>query len=217
MVSEGRLVNKAYNFASEALPIIETERLYLTLLLPEQYHLLATYYQDNRTHLSPWEPVRNRDYFTDNNIQARLKHQLRAYFQDQALHWVAFKRQDVCSKNHLNQGLLSLHPDAKVIGVCNFTNIIQGPFKACHLGYSLAENQQGKGYMQEMLKGGIQYAFSELGLHRIMANYMPVNQKSASLLKALGFETEGLARDYLEIDGKWEDHVLTSKINDNVE
>ncbi|WP_299002739.1 GNAT family N-acetyltransferase [uncultured Shewanella sp.] len=208
-------VVKECPIVSEALPILKTERLYLTVLLPEQYRLLATYYQDNRAHLSLWEPVRNRDYFTYSHIQARLKDQLRAYFQVQAVHWVAFKRQDVSSENHLNQGLLSLRPDAKVIGVCNFTNIIQGPFKACHLGYSLSEHQQGKGYMQEMLKGGIQHAFSELGLHRIMANYMPHNQKSAHLLKALGFEREGLARDYLHIAGQWQDHVLTSKINDH--
>ena len=54
-------------------------------------------------------------------------------------------------------------------------------------------------------------------MHRIMANYMPHNQRSGNLLKKLGFVVEGYARDYLLINGKWEDHILTSLNNDNYE
>ncbi|MCL1126036.1 GNAT family N-acetyltransferase [Shewanella surugensis] len=218
-MSEGLSINQNVNTEVkshthvEVLPILKTARLYLTLLLPEQYALLAAYYQDNQSHLAPWEPKRSVDYFIDANIQTRLNDNLRAYFQEKAVHWVAFQHQDVSSTNRLNQGLLSLSLDAKVIGVCNFTNIIQGPFQACHLGYSLAAAYQEQGYMQEMLAASIAYAFDELKLHRIMANYLPANTKSAVLLNKLGFEKEGLARDYLHIAGKWQDHVLTSKIN----
>jgi ribosomal-protein-alanine N-acetyltransferase len=42
---------------------------------------------------------------------------------------------------------------------------------------------------------------------------MPRNEKSAKLLKRLNFTIEGYARDYLFIDGKWEDHILTSLTN----
>jgi ribosomal-protein-alanine N-acetyltransferase len=45
-----------------------------------------------------------------------------------------------------------------------------------------------------------------------MANYMPSNVRSASLLSRLGFEREGYARAYLFINGKWEDMVLTSLV-----
>jgi len=50
----------------------------------------------------------------------------------------------------------------------------------------------------------------ELQLHRIMANYVPTNDKSARLLRRLGFSVEGYAPDYLFLDGVWKDHILTS-------
>ena len=59
------------------------------------------------------------------------------------------------------------------------------------------------------------YAFSALGMHRVMANYMPENERSGRLLERLGFEREGFARKYLNIDGEWRDHVLTSRINEH--
>lgn len=52
-------------------------------------------------------------------------------------------------------------------------------------------------------------------MHRIMAAYLPYNQRSGKLLKRLGFIVEGYARDYLTIDGQWQDHILTSLTNRN--
>jgi len=69
--------------------------------------------------------------------------------------------------------------------------------------------------MAEALRALIAYAFGELGFHRIMANYIPTNERSGLLLRRLGFVVEGYARDYLEIDGAWRDHVLTSLTNPN--
>ena len=46
-----------------------------------------------------------------------------------------------------------------------------------------------------------------------MASYIPDNKRSANLLSRLGFEIEGQARQYLRIDGRWQDHVLTALIN----
>ena len=48
-----------------------------------------------------------------------------------------------------------------------------------------------------------------------MANYMPDNIASAQVLKKLGFVIEGTAKDYLYIDDRWEDHILTSLVNPN--
>ncbi len=69
--------------------------------------------------------------------------------------------------------------------------------------------------MTEAVRVAIQYVFEELNLHRVMANYMPHNQRSGNLLKRLGFVVEGYARDYLFINGGWEDHIQTSLINRN--
>lgn len=67
--------------------------------------------------------------------------------------------------------------------------------------------------MFEIVSAGMDYIFQEAKLHRIMANYIPDNHRSAALLEKLGFEVEGRARSYLKIAGKWQDHILTSRIN----
>jgi ribosomal-protein-alanine N-acetyltransferase len=103
-----------------------------------------------------------------------------------------------------------------LVGECNFTNIMRGPFQACHLGYSLAEVEQGCGLMYEALSAAIGFVFDEYELHRVMANYRVENLRSAQLLQRLGFEIEGTARAYLKINGHWADHILSSKINDTV-
>lgn len=67
--------------------------------------------------------------------------------------------------------------------------------------------------MSEALQAVIAYAFGDLALHRLQANYQPANVRSARLLQKLGFEIEGQAKDYLFLDGAWRDHVLTSLRN----
>ena len=56
--------------------------------------------------------------------------------------------------------------------------------------------------------------FEQYNLHRIMANYLPENLASGRVLEKLGFVREGIAKDYLRINGVWRDHVLTSLTND---
>ena len=64
--------------------------------------------------------------------------------------------------------------------------------------------------MFEALTAAIRYMQRTQHIHRIMANYMPHNQRSGDLLARLGFEKEGYAKNYLLIDGQWPDHVLTA-------
>ena len=90
---------------------------------------------------------------------------------------------------------------------------LRGVFQACHLGYQIARDRQGQGLMREALEALNAFAFEAMGLHRIMANYVPGNDRSGRLLERLGFEHEGLARNYLFIAGAWRDHVLTALTN----
>lgn len=103
--------------------------------------------------------------------------------------------------------------NSAVVGDISFTNITRGPFQACNLGYKLDVDFEGKGVMHEALSIAIQYVFDELNVHRIMANYKPTNERSGNLLRSLGFNVEGYARDYLKLNGEWSDHILTSKTN----
>lgn len=171
-----------------------TQRLTLEPVSVGFAYQLLEYQLDNRIHLQPWEPLRRSDFFTLDALTARARAMADSMAAGDALHW------------------LLLEGDT-VIGECNFTNIVRGPFLACHLGYSIDHRRQGKGLMREALVVSIDYVFERIGLHRIMASYRPENTRSERLLASLGFEREGFARAYLKINGAWADHVLTALIN----
>lgn len=157
---------------------------------------LANYYHTNAAHLAPWEPVREEGFHSIEAWQQRLSERLRQEANDTERHFVA-----------------CLESRREVIATCSLTQIVRGPFQACYMGYSVAASHQGKGVMQTLCRHAIAVAFDEMGLNRIMANYMPANRRSAALLSRLGFAEEGLAKKYLCINGRWEDHVLTSLLN----
>ncbi|GLZ17363.1 ribosomal-protein-alanine acetyltransferase [Burkholderia plantarii] len=177
-----------------ALP--DTERLSLRHAGRHDAAALLAYYLANRAHLQPWEPSRPASFYTPQSVETRLDAVAAQAAAGQAVHLLLYEK-----------------ADGRLIGECGLTNIVRGPFQACHLGFSIAGDREGRGLMRECLTGVIRYAFGELGLHRLMANHRPENTRSARLLEALGFEREGIARAYLKIDGAWADHVLRSLIN----
>jgi len=187
-----------------ALPVITTQRL--TIRLATHYDIpgIVHYYVENQAYLVPFEPARPDYFLTEHFWQGQIDRDLMEFNYKQSLRLFVFKRS--ASGQEMNP---------TVIGAINFTQLIEGISYFCYLGYSLAEVEQGNGYMTEALKPTIQYVFDTLKLHRIMANYMPHNRRSGNVLKRLGFVIEGYARDYLLINGKWEDHILTSLINPN--
>ncbi len=101
------------------------------------------------------------------------------------------------------------------IGDIALSEIVRGPFQACYLGYRIGAEYEGRGYVSESVASVVEYAFTALNLHRIMANYIHANERSAAVLRRSGFTVEGMARDYLHLNGAWRDHVLTSRINPN--
>ncbi|QZC97337.1 GNAT family N-acetyltransferase [Pseudomonas sp. ERGC3:05] len=173
---------------------MSTERLLLQAAHRSHAGTLRAHLVANRAFLQPWEPSRDDEYFELAAISQRLATMAEKTASGEAVH------------------LLMLR-EGHIIGSCNFTTIVRGAFEACHLGYALDESAQGQGLMHEALNAAIAYVFDEMKLHRIMANYRPENERSARLLKRLGFEREGAARAYLKINGEWADHVLTSLIN----
>lgn len=81
-------------------------------------------------------------------------------------------------------------------------------------GYAMDASFEGRGLMREALEAVVAHAFSPaLNLHRIQANVRPENRRSLGLPQRLGFEEEGLAREYLFIDGAWRDHRMFARRN----
>jgi ribosomal-protein-alanine N-acetyltransferase len=104
--------------------------------------------------------------------------------------------------------------DVEVIGSLHFSQVSRGAFQSAMLGYALDEAHVGQGLMSEAIVAGLEEMFSSrVNLHRVQAAYRPENARSARVLERLGFGKEGLAPEYLYIDGAWRDHVVTSLRN----
>lgn len=180
-------------------PNITTERLTLRLATPNDIPAILRFFSDNAAFFKPFQPTWAATYLSEQHWQAQIAQSREDWQQDRALRLFIFPH----------------HEPATIIGNVNFSNFVRGAAHFCHLGYNVAQTAQGQGYMTEAVRAAIDYVFSELGMHRVMANYMPHNQPSGRLLRRLGFVVEGYARDYLLIDGCWQDHILTSLVNEN--
>lgn len=177
--------------------VLETPRLVVRLGGAADPPAIVRFYEDNREHLGPWEPIRAPEFYTPAYWAQRVALDRQEFAAGASLRLFVFRREV---------------PDA-VIGTVNFTSFIRGSGQMCNLGYALGEAHVGHGYMHEALEAAIRFVLEELNLHRIQANYMPHNARSGKVLERLGFVVEGRAKDFLMINGAWRDHVLTSLTN----
>jgi len=178
------------------IPIIKTERTIVTVLTPDGAELIHNYYLENRRHLAPFEPDRTEEFYRLESRKARLLKSFSAFKCGVSVCLAALR-----------------HDRQEMLAVCNFTGIVRGPFNACYMGYSVAAKHEGRGLMFEVAQASIKHMFEVVRVHRIMANHLPENFRSEKLLKRLGFDREGYARNYLKINGQWRDHLLNSLIN----
>ena len=75
-------------------------------------------------------------------------------------------------------------------------------------GYILNRSHWGRGLMSEALSTVMEYAFGELGLHRIEADVDPDHAASLALLHKFGFVDEGRFRDRWFVHEKWHDSIM---------
>ena len=94
----------------------------------------------------------------------------------------------------------------EAVGLINLSEIVMGTFHSCFVGYYGYQRWARKGWMTAALHAAVQFAFNDLGLHRLEANIQPGNTASARLAKRVGFRKEGSSPRYLFIDGSWQDH-----------
>jgi [ribosomal protein S5]-alanine N-acetyltransferase len=177
---------------------LRTDRLLLRASDPVLASALAAYHQRNREAHAPWTPPMPETLFSLAGQQARLTAAAKAEAEGAQIGWWISLRDN----------------EAQVIGHARFSQISRGPFCNAMLGYAIDAAHEGRGLMHEALLAGLADAFSpRVALHRVQANARPENTRSLQLLARLGFEREGLAREYLFIDGAWRDHVLTALRN----
>lgn len=175
----------------------ETKRLLLKPLDGSSAGPVLEYLVRNREFLNAWEPAKPDEFHT-------LKYQ--ASLLDKEL--------DIMQSGSMfKRWIIAKQDENRVIGSVSFSNIVYGAFLSCFLGYRLDEHEINKGYMTEAVAKGIEVLFNDFSLHRIEANIMPRNTRSLRVVEKLGFYNEGLAKNYLKINGKWEDHIHMVLLN----
>lgn len=86
--------------------------------------------------------------------------------------------------------------------------IVRGPLQSCSLGYWVSASDNGRGVATAAVRDIIRVAFEELGLHRIQAGTLLHNVRSQRVLEHNGFVRFGVAPEYLNIAGEWQDNAL---------
>jgi [ribosomal protein S5]-alanine N-acetyltransferase len=71
----------------------------------------------------------------------------------------------------------------------------------------------GRGLATAAVRDIVGVAFGELNLHRVQAETLLHNVRSQRVLKRNGFVRIGMAPAYLNIAGRWQDHVLYPVVN----
>ncbi|MEV4753878.1 GNAT family protein [Micromonospora sp. NPDC049559] len=160
------------------------------LITLEDAPVLAELFRVNREFLAPWEPLRSDDYFTAEGQQAVIEADLKQHEQGSKLPHVI------------------LDDSGCVIGRITLSGIVRGPFQSCSLGYWVSASHNGRGFATRAVREIVRVAFDELGLHRVQAETLLHNASSQRVLERNGFVRFGLAPEYLNIAGRWQDHLM---------
>lgn len=167
----------------------------LEILTPKHSKKLLCYYEKNREYLKPFEPDRGKEFYTLEAQRKIISDEYKGYLNGDSASFGIFKGESL-------------------IGKIRISGIVYGVFKNGYIGYSIDQEEQGKGYMKEAVKLVLRYAFEHMELHRIEAATLPDNIKSQRVLLACGFKEIGKSEKYLFINGKWRDHLIFAITND---
>ncbi len=156
----------------------------------------ATLRNLSRGFLTPWEPTWPADDLTRSAYRRRVRRYAEDIRMDQAYAFFLFRKSDDL-----------------LIGGLTIANVRRGVAQAGSLGYWMGAPYAGQGYMTAAVRAITRFSFSSLRLHRLEAACIPTNTPSVRLLEKVGFKREGLARQYLCIDGIWQDHLLFARLD----
>lgn len=181
---------------SEPLPIVEGDKVYLRAPQMSDYSEWTALREASRAFLTPWEPT----WPVDDLSRSAFRRRLRRYAEDQrtdaAYAFFVFCRGD----------------DA-LVGGLTLANVRRGVAQAGSLGYWIGEPFARRGLMSGAVQALVPFGFGALRLHRLEAACIPTNTASIRLLEKAGFVREGYAREYLCINGLWQDHLLFGCVN----
>ncbi|GIF13535.1 GNAT family N-acetyltransferase [Actinoplanes teichomyceticus] len=150
-------------------------------------------YVRNRDHLRPFYPPRPDSFWTLDGQRKGLDSLLRQH-ADGTLFACALQRGD------------------RIVGCASLHGIVLGPMCSTSLGYWVDAGEVGKGLAGATVANLCRIADQELGLHRVEASTGQTNLASQRVLTKNGFRHFGTARDYLYLDGTWQDSLLFQRV-----
>lgn len=177
---------------------LDTARLYLRLPAHADFRAWSELRRGSSGFLTPWEPTWSDDHLTRRAFTNRVAWAARCVRQDTALPLFILRRDD----------------DA-LVGAITLDNIRRGPAQAGTLGYWVGAPYARQGYMREAIAALVHYAFTQMDLSRIEAACLPENEASRGVLERSGFKYEGVAQSYLQINGRWRNHVLYANLRND--
>lgn len=177
-----------------------TDRLLLRQLTPADAPLVVDYGRRSREFHRPFEPIRPVEFWDPSVVAERLGVELQDAHEDRSLTLYLTERGD----------------GSPVVGRVVLLRIDRGALQSCQVGYGLAPDATGKGFMTEALAKVTDIAFAELGLHRIEINILPENTRSIAVARRCGFTHEGVTRHAYRIAGTWRDHERYSRLAEDV-
>lgn len=173
---------------------IETERLALRLPEHGDFRDWAELRAESRDFLIPWEPEWKPGHLSRAAFTHRVQWARGAAREDKAY------------------SLFLIRHDGCLVGAITLDNIRRGPAQQGTLGYWIGQNFARQGYMREAITALRQHAFTALDLSRLEAACLPENTPSRGVLESAGFKYEGVAQAYLQINGRWRNHVLYASL-----
>jgi len=168
-----------------------TERMVLRLPEHSDYRAWAALRESSAAFLTPWEPVWSPDHLTRRAFTGRVTWAARVQAQGSGLPLFLIRQ-----------------ADGALMGAITLDHIRRGPAQAGTIGYWIGQPYARQGYMREAIRALVHHAFAELDLSRIEAACLPENAASRGVLEKSGFKYEGVAQSYLQINGRWRNHVL---------
>jgi [ribosomal protein S5]-alanine N-acetyltransferase len=178
---------------------IRGARVHLRYPAMQDYAAWAELRALSRQHLTPWEPQWARDELTRSSFRRRLRAVQREARDDLGYSYLIFAE-----------------TPPRLVGGLNLSNIRRGIAQTASIGYWIGAPYAGRGLMTDAVRSVVPFAFSALRLHRLEAACLPTNAASTRVLEKAGFRLEGRARQYLKIDGRWQDHNLFALLHDDV-
>ncbi len=170
---------------------LETERLILRAPFYEDGKAWVQLRHASEAFLQPYEPEWPRDSTTPQFWGRHWRRLMRRWQQDREYSLMIFDKKS-----------------GALLGGISFNEVRRNSTAAATLGYWMGLPYVGQGFMREAIKPALEFAFIQLRLMRVEASCLPGNEASLKILRGAGFREIGLSKSYMQIGGKWKDHVL---------